>query len=185
VPLTKDPTQTLKLELPPHVMAVRVAAELGKTMGLQVRGLPGAQPLRNEGKRFLVTEWQMKRAEDGLANLEITLTGLPTQGWGRVIAVVLAILALILGIMHVAEKSDAGALDPDARDDLIEAREALLAEIVALERAHKTGEVGPKTYARLRTALLDALSRIVNMLDAGRAEQKRRRRTARTAEPSI
>jgi hypothetical protein len=86
--------------------------------------------------------------------------------------------------VYSQQKRPTGALDPDARDDLLDAREALLSELVALERARKTGEVGPKTYARLRAALLDALARIVDMLDAGKAEQKKRRREARAAEPS-
>lgn len=181
VPLENTPKQTLHLELPPHMMAVRVAAESSRSMALEVAGMPGAQPLRNEGKRFLVTEWQMRRAEDAMNKLEITLTGLPTTGPGRWIALALAIASLLAGLVYFQQKRDTGALDPDTREDLVEAREALLQEIVELERLKKSGEVGPKTYARLRAALLDALARIVSMLDAAKAEQKRRRREARAA----
>ena len=45
-------------------------------------------------------------------------------------------------------------------------RDAVLGEIVALERAHQNGEVGPKTYARVRPALIDALARIVALIEA-------------------
>jgi hypothetical protein len=76
-----------------------------------------------------------------------------------------------------------GALDDDTRADLVEAREALLDEIVALERAHKKGDVGPKTYARVRASLLDALARIVNKLEQGRGKDGvKPRREPRAAE---
>src|SRR5262249_54331642 len=110
----------------------------------------------------------------GLSDTGITLTGVSRL---RVLLVVLVlvgsvlalvVLTLCIGLASLLPKRDVGAMDPDTRDDLLEAREALLSEIVALERAHKTGDIGPKYYGRARAALLDALSRIVDMLDAGR-----------------
>ena len=94
-----------------------------------------------------------------MGTLDVTLSGLPTPGPGRWIAVALAVLALGAGIFSSA--SAAAAIDDDARQDMVDAREALLSELVALERAHKDGSVGPRTYARVRASLLDALARIV------------------------
>jgi hypothetical protein len=56
-------------------------------------------------------------------------------------------------------------LAEDAREDLVQARDALLDELVALERAKIRGQVGPKTYERVRAAMLDALANVVAELD--------------------
>jgi hypothetical protein len=169
VPLEGEAVQTLKLRLPNRVSAARVAAEVSRTMTLEVKGFPAAKPVQGrDGKHVLLTDLAARQPGEA-SNLDITLGGLPTQGPGRWIAVALAALALIGGIAYFAQTR--GALDEDAHRDLIEAREALLGEIVALERAHKTGDIGPKTYARIRASLLDALARIVTMIEA--AEPKK------------
>jgi hypothetical protein len=68
--------------------------------------------------------------------------------------------------VYVRRRDDDAAVARRMRKDLREAQEALLDEMVALERAHRSGEVGPKTHARVRVSLLDALARIRLMLDA-------------------
>jgi hypothetical protein len=165
VPLDNEERQSIKIHLPPRVAQARVMAESSRTMGLSVAGFPGAQATEGrDGKRLLITEKQAQRADGGVRDIDIELSGLPTPGKGRWVAVVLALLAMAAGGYYLLEHREAG-IDADTRDDLIDAREALLGEIVALERAHKSGEVGPKTYARVRASLLEALGRIVNMLE--------------------
>ena len=107
----------------------------------------------------------MARAEGGLPSLTITITGLPTTGPGRWLAVGLAATAILGAGSYAWSRRRDDELPEDALADLREAREALLDEIVSLERAHKSGEVGPKSYERLRAALLDALARIVEKLE--------------------
>lgn len=183
VPLNDEARQTIRIEMPPHVAAARVMAESGKSMGLEVPSFPPPQAGRREGKRVLTTERQIAARGDGaLSTLEITLTGLPTPGPGRWIAASLAVFALIAGFVYFEQKRGDTSIDTETRDDLLEAREALLSEIVTLERAHKSGEIGPKSYARLRAALIDSLARIVSMLDAAKADEKKRRREARSVE---
>jgi 2-keto-4-pentenoate hydratase/2-oxohepta-3-ene-1,7-dioic acid hydratase in catechol pathway len=156
VPLDGEATQTMHVGLPPRMMQVRVIAEASRAMTLAVAGFPPAQRVEGrDGKKYLITEQQPSQAMPDISSLAITLSGLPTQGPGRWIAVALAVLVFGAGIFYVLQSAD-GAVDGDARQDLIEAREALLDEIVALERAHKSGEVGPKTYDRVHAALLDA-----------------------------
>jgi hypothetical protein len=179
IPLDEEEKQSFKIELPPHTAQVRVIAEAARTMSLDVKGFPVAQKTNREGKRLLVTEKQMSRADGGVSELQITLYGLPTPGPGRWIAVLLALIAIGVGGAYYLQRMDPGTIDDDARSDLVEAREALLKEIVALERAHAAGEIGPKTYARLRAAMLDSLARIVAMLEGARdakAEARKRRR---------
>jgi hypothetical protein len=165
VPLEGDGSQGLHLRLPQRVTQTRVIAEASRSMGLEVSGFPAARRVTGrDGKRLLITDLAA-RAQGEASTIDVTLTGLPTRGPGRWIAVLLAVVALGGGIAYSVQSS-IGPLDADARQDLADAREALLDEIVALERAHKSGEVGPKTYARVRTSLLDALARIVAMIEA-------------------
>ena len=166
VPLEGTARQTFRIEMPPHVAQMRVMAESSKSMGLEVSGFPAAQKSTNrDGKRIMITEKQVGRSERGLPVLEVTITGLPTPGNARWIAVVLGLGAIAGGVGYALQRRDDKALAPDTRADLLDAQRALLDELVALERAHKSGEVGPKSYARFRAALLEALGRIVTMLD--------------------
>lgn len=175
VSLDENEKQTIRIEMPPHVAQMRVIAEASKTMGLVVGNFPSSVKRTNrDGKRLLVTERQVTRQEGGMPSLEITLTGLPTRGSGRWVALAIAALAVIVGFLYLQQSRAGGELDYDTREDLIEAREALLGEIVLLEKLHKKGDIGPKTYARLRTSLFDALARIVSMLDEAKASRRAR-----------
>jgi hypothetical protein len=166
VPLDDEPTQTLHLRLPKNMVQVRVVAEASRAMSIKVAGFPPAERVDGrDGKHYLLTEQQISQTLPELSTIDITLSGLPTPGPGRWIAVALAVLVLGAGIAYFTQTG--GALDDDARRDMLDAREALLSELVALERAFKDGTVGPKTYARVRPALLDALARIVAMIEAG------------------
>jgi hypothetical protein len=178
VPLAETERQTIRLTLPPHAVHMRVMVEASKKMGLEADGFPAAQrrPGR-DGKPLLITERDARQGEGGVSTVEVTLTGLPTKGPGRWIAVALGLSFVAGGVGYVAKRRGSeGALDDDTRRDLREAQTALLDEIVALEKAHKSGEVGPKTYARVRAALLDALARIVTMLDDAREARAARRK---------
>lgn len=182
VPLDNSESQTFRVGMPPRVAQARVIAEASKTMTLNVAGFGASHPTTGrDGKRLLVSEHQATRAEGGVPAVDITLGGLPVPGQGRWVAVVLAILAVGAGLYYFLEHRDV-AVDDDARQDLIEAREALLGELVALERAFKSGEIGPKTYNRVRASLTDALARIVRMLDEAKPARKPPRREK--AEPA-
>ncbi|MBK8251446.1 MAG: hypothetical protein IPK82_02110 [Polyangiaceae bacterium] len=167
VPLDGDERQTIRIELPPHVAQMRVMVESSKTMGAEVPGFPAARKTRNrDGKRVLVTEKMVTREEGGVRTLEVTLTGLPTPGPGRWVALALAMGAVAGAFAYIQNRRDQKGVDPELRRDLIDAREALLRDIVELERKHRAGEIGPKTYERLRGALLDALERLVTKIQS-------------------
>jgi hypothetical protein len=168
VPLSGDGKQTIKIRLPAKVFQIGVMAEASKSMGLEVSGFPAPQRTERNGRKVLVTKKQSAGPGDEMRTVEITLSGLPVAGPGRWIALSLGAAVAFAGAFYLSKRKNDGELPEDARLDLEEAKKALLDEIVALERAHKSGEVGPKTYARVRTALLDALARIVHRLEAGR-----------------
>jgi hypothetical protein len=165
VPLSNDESQTVNLPMPPRVAQARIIAEASKQMELAVEGAQPARRTRNrDGQAVLVAERVARPGERGMPILAVTLRGLPTKGPGRFIAVGLAAGVLLAGALYVGSKRD-GKLDDDAREDLVEAREALLREIVSLERAYRKGEVGPKSYQRVRAAMLDALAQLVAQLE--------------------
>ncbi|MEZ4300907.1 MAG: hypothetical protein R3B70_38590 [Polyangiaceae bacterium] len=165
VPLDNEARQTIKIELPPHVAQMRVMVESSKTMGVDVPGFPAARKTRNrDGKRVLVTEKMVTREEGGIRTLEVTLTGLPTPGPGRWIALLLGVGAVVTGLAYAQQRRDRKGPDAELRRDLVDAREAILRDIVELERRRRAGDIGPKTYQRLRGALLDALERLVSQL---------------------
>ncbi|WP_433930978.1 carboxypeptidase-like regulatory domain-containing protein [Sorangium cellulosum] len=175
VPFNREERQTIRIELPPRMAQLRVMAEASKSMTLNVAGFPAAQRTQNrDGKKILITEKQSSRVEGGLRTVEITLAGLPTPGWGRWIALILAGATVIGGaaVNLVRRRDDDRGADDEERRELLEARDALLDEFVELERARKRGDVGPKTYERVRGALLDALARIVAMIEAKPARGK-------------
>lgn len=186
VPLAGTERQTLRFQLPPHFAQMRVMVEASKRMGLEVSGFPAAQrQTGRDGKKLLMTERQATRGDGGLTALEVTLTGLPTQGPGRWISVLLGLAFAAAGVGYVVKRRGTpGALDSDTQRDLRDAQAALLDEIVALERAHRSGKVGPKTYARVRGALLDALARIVTMVGGAAAKKPVRPRPRRNAASS-
>lgn len=186
VPLAGTERQTLRFQLPPHFAHMRVMVEASKQMGLEVPGFPDAQrQTGRDGKKLLITERQAARADGGLTSIEVTLSGLPTQGPGRWISVMLGLAFVAAGVGYVVKRRGTpGALDDDTRRDLRDAQGALLDEIVALERAHRSGEVGPKTYARVRGALLDALARIVTMVGTTAEKKPVRPRGGRGAASS-
>lgn len=165
VPLENDPDQTIRIGLPPRVAQARVIAEASKSMNLAVEGAPEARRTRNrDGRAVLVTERAATPGEKGLAVLSVTLKGLPTKGPGRWIALGLGV-AMVAAAFVSARRGARSRLADDAREDLVQAREALLQELVALERSKLRGEVGPKTYERVRAAMLDALANVVSELE--------------------
>ncbi len=173
LPLENGPTLGLRLPLPPRVLAAQVSVNAGPGMSLTVAGFAPAQPSRRrDGQKVLQALRQLeasKNPAEFLANvtngeLDVTVQGLPSNGNGPIVAATLAALALALGAAELRKsgtKSDKAALALE----LSEARDALLGELTALEAARATGEVGPKSYERLRTALVDALARVLAKLE--------------------
>lgn len=167
LPLENDPEQTVNVGLPPRVAQARVIAEASKTMELVVEGAPAARRTRNrDGRSVLVTERASPPGEKGIPVMAVTLRGLPTKGVGRWVAAGLAGGMIALAAWGVASRRGRRErLAEDAREDLVQARDALLDELVALERAKIRGQVGPKTYERVRAAMLDALANVVAELE--------------------
>ena len=149
----------LDLGILPNVQAFRVIVDAPRGMTLTVDGFPPAQRTQNQqGTNVLFTEKQTERLEPNFRTVHLRLGGLPTRGNGRVVATVLAVIAILAGL-YVARRL---ATSPGATpEELAEARRKLLGELDALEKARASGEIGPKTYEHARRALVDALARVL------------------------
>jgi len=138
-------------------------------MNLTLAGYPKAERKTDQlGKSFLVTKTQIT-SEDYLkakflSPPSATITGLPSRPWASYLAVFLSLGAVITGLGYLIVRKRTG-LTNEAREDLKEARSSLLIEFALLEKAFKRGDIGPKTYERLRVAMLDALAGILDRLD--------------------
>ncbi|AKU96782.1 hypothetical protein AKJ09_03446 [Labilithrix luteola] len=136
----------------PNLAASRVIAPAARSMKLEVSGFPQAQASADgQGQRALVTERQFRREEPPVKNLTVVLSGLPTEGNGKVLATLLAFGAVVVGLVL-------GTRKPIAHDPKAE-RERLLLELEALEKGRAAGDIGPKTYERARRELMDDLAR--------------------------
>lgn len=181
VPLEGSEKQTFHITLPPRVGEVRVFSESGKALGVEVAGFPTAQKQRGrDGRRVWITARQAGQGEKGIKTLDITITGLPTPSPSRWIAVICALSALGLAGMYLFRQGANAELQDGILEDLIEARDALLAEFVTLEKVYRKGDIGPKTYEKERTAGLDALARLEGRLDEVRAARAARKRPGRS-----
>lgn len=160
VPNEHDESAEFQLDLPPHVAELRVIAEASRGMQLDVEGFDRAEPSTAQGgQRVLVAGRRLRAGEPELRDLTLRLSGIPTPGPGRWIAALIAALAVAAGLATALSR-DGSAKRTPAERDRAQARDLLLSELVALEKAHAAGDVGPRTYESTRRLLLDAVARL-------------------------
>lgn len=161
VPKPAEREITFTLGLPERVAQAQVVAAANPEMGLEVgEGFPQAESKRSEsGDRVLVTMKMIQRGEDTIRKMSITLTGLRVPSAGRWVAVAIALL--FAGVGGLAARGDIHIASAEkVQGDRARARELILGELVLVERAKASGELGPNAYERAHRALLDALARI-------------------------
>lgn len=193
-----DDSMHLVLPLPPRTVSKQVILGAGPGMNMVIAGFPKAEVGRwNDGKRVLHSTMRpnMRMGMGALLqdmspqSIDVTITGIPTRGnerwWGAGLALIAGLAGI--GYLFSRDRTHKG-IGPERRRDLMEARDRLLGEMVVLEKAHARGDVGPRSYERLRKALLDAIGRIVAELgekDDGTGHpyrgRKRKRRKKKAA----
>lgn len=160
--LPNDGKEELALDfgLLPNVQSFRVIVEAPRGMTLDVDGFPPAIPTQNgQGQRILFTEKTTDRIEPNFRSTRVRLGNLPARSKGHLWALGLAIGALAAGLY--ATTSLGRQKDSAAPEEIAQAKERLLDALVALEKDHAAGEVGPRTYESTKTQLLDALARLL------------------------
>lgn len=161
MPKAAAETASFRLGLLPRTADLAIFAEASSKMGLAVEGFQDAVPDTNpQGKRVLVARKNFSRSEN-TESVAIELSGLPSPGPGRWIAV---LLASALGLTGLAAYRGVIQLESGGKDrrnrDLESARELLLDELVSVEQARRAGDLGPRAYAEARRVLLESLARL-------------------------
>jgi hypothetical protein len=146
----------------PRTADVQIIAEASPTMQLEVDGFDPPQVGTNQqGQRVLISRKQFRR-EEAASEIRIALSGLPSAGNGRWVAVAIAVafagagfVSARGGLTKPAKKSKRGS-----GEDIKAAREILLEELVAVEQAKQRGDLGPRAYSQAHQTLVDALTRL-------------------------
>jgi hypothetical protein len=155
-----EPTAHLQLPLPPHTVDAKVYVESSTQMGLTSPNLePATEARGKQGQRALMAMRDFLNSENPRPNeLSATITGLPTQGFGPLVASAIAALVAGGGATFAARRGRRfGAI---AAADKDQAKELIMRELLALEKAVREERIGPKTYEQTRRSLLDAMVRI-------------------------
>lgn len=169
IPKPTESTVSFNVGLLPRLAEVRVIAVASAEMSLEVEpGFEAPQVASGpRGDRVLVTRWLVPKGGPELSGISVTLAGLRVPGPGRWVAVFIALGFAGLGVL--AARGDLRIASTErVQSDRVRARELILSELVAVERAKESGALGPNAYERTHRALLDALARI------GIPEAKRR-----------
>lgn len=178
VPKPAESEFTIDLKLPSRVAQAQVVAAANPEMTLEVAGFPEPETRKSpNGERVLITMKTIARGEDPIQTMSLTLTGLRVPSSGRWVAVVIALVFAALG--GLAARGDIHVASAEkVQSDRARARELILHELVLVERARGSGDIGPNAYERAHRTLLDALARI------GVPEEKKttkKRKVARSA----
>jgi hypothetical protein len=164
VPRRGESAASFHFGLPPHVGEARFIAEAAPSMELDVDGFEKPQiDVSQTGQRVLVTRRVATRGQNqGLGPFTAQLSGIPTPGWGRWVAALIAGGLALLGVAVFRGKLGSETQAELQERDAARAKRVLLDEVVDLTRAHQAQRIGPSTYESARRTLVDALARVVS-----------------------
>lgn len=158
IPYDGEASFDADIELPPRVLAARVRIPTRRGMTMNVDGFPPSRiEASGNGVKVLSTLRQSTSPKDDIRILHVHVGGIPTEGPERWIATAAGLAAAAAGIVLARRKPPPSDRKATARVRARK-RQEILDEIVALERAHKAGEVGPNAFARERAKLVDQLA---------------------------
>ena len=159
LPWDNDADVSVDIGLPPQTAHVRVLVAASPSMTAEVAGMPAAErKLDDRGQSYLVTEQMATHGASPLTSVRLSLHGLPTIGSERVVVTLIAALG-VLGGLALALSSTLSRRKPAASNAPDAVRAELLERYAELERARRSGEVGPKTYERAAREIIEAIAR--------------------------
>lgn len=176
--VTKEAESTASFNVKPlpRIAEMRVIAVTNKTMGLEVEGFEQPREDRSpNGDHILVTRKLVERGGPEVGPFTVVLTGLPVPDEGRWVAVFIALAFAGVGGLSAAGRLKLVSTER-LESDQARARDLLLDELVTLDAAKKSGDIGPKAHERAHRLLVDALARI------GLPREKKRKKRSRAVE---
>ncbi|MEM6962506.1 MAG: hypothetical protein AAF550_12315, partial [Myxococcota bacterium] len=132
-------------QIPFRTMMYTVVTEATQGLRLEVEGMPPVNKGEYQGRSVLVSQLQRRPTDPPLTEVKIRVSGIPTAGPLRTIAVAASALLFLMGMFFRSSGSDPGRLAQQARE---KRRQELMADAVALEQMHARGEVGPKFHKK-------------------------------------
>lgn len=133
------------VNLPWKTYTYRVIAEAPEGLKLRVTDFPEPEQIKDDGRSLLFTQVQRQPGDPLVGALTVKLDGIPGPGPGRWIAVLLALLAVAVGIARATRRGD----DSAERGAFIAARkQALLGEARTAEEERARGDIGPEYHSR-------------------------------------
>lgn len=161
LPWEQQNTILLDLKPPPRVLRSTVWVDRAPGMRLGIAGFEPASVTRShEGVTGLVATWAASDPSSSLSTIPIRLDGIPRRGSGPFFTVLGALLLLGWGIGDLWSRPKRRGPAPE---DASSARERLLQELMAVERAFRTAAIGPRTRDQARRTLLEALARLEDL----------------------
>jgi hypothetical protein len=175
IPWDGERELSLEFGILPQVQSYRIASDAPPGLQLSGNGFSEAEPTENNsGQRMLIAERSLNRPDPSFRTVTMRLANLPIRPVGRWYAVGIAGVAILGGFYAAGRlrsaRSRVSGLTEDERVELEEAKGRLLEELASLDRAHKAGDIGPKTYERMRRNLTDALAHLLSRLEGTSTE---------------
>lgn len=171
-------TVRIPVDVPLRFFGLQVFSEAPEGLVMNVRGLPSPQRVDNNGQPIWITQVTRGPDEAPIEHFTVTLSGIPGPGPGRWLAVVLAVLFVLGGVVLAfmrADDSEAGARGRRRR------REEILAAIRELELDYESGEIGPEFRQSRRADLVRALAVLLHEEEAAKQKEASRAPAAKPA----
>ncbi len=171
-------TVRIPVDVPLRFFGLQVFSEAPEGLVMNVRGLPSPQRVDNDGQPIWLTQVTRGPDEAPIEHFTVTLSGIPGPGPGRWVAVMLAALLVLGGVLLTfmrADDSEAGARARRRR------REEILAAIRELELDYESGEVGPEFRQSRRADLVRALAVLLHEEEAAKQKEASRAPAAKPA----
>lgn len=162
VPITGG-TMRIPVAVPLRFYGVQVFSEAPDGLVMDVSGMPDPQRIDNEGQPIWLTQLRRGPADAPIDRITVTISGIPQPGPLRWLAVAVAVLFVLTGVVLRLAPVDGRAVAKLARK---QRREELLAESRELEKEFEAGEVGPEFRQTRRAAIVRELASLLHEEEA-------------------
>jgi len=160
IPLGPE-TISIAQKMPAQLTQVAVVAQKTPGMELSSPQVKEHRVMTAEGQTYIVGQGGAVRAGD---TVTLTLSGLPHRpAWPRNVALTLAAAILAAGVWGATRRRPASV--KDTRRKLQAQRDALFAQLTALETERRHGKIDSAAYAARREKLVGALEDLYAGLD--------------------
>ncbi|MGE5786942.1 MAG: hypothetical protein ACM3ZE_20280 [Myxococcales bacterium] len=162
LPTANQDRLALELALFPHTAEAQLATFVRPGLELHVDGFPAASVNETAGRQpLLVTGRSFARDRSAPGSVRAEISGLPTLGPGRWVAVALSSALAALALLFAFKRREAAPSQGAAAA----ARDRIVDELAALERMRRRGDIGETAFADTRETLLSAFVRAAREAD--------------------